>query len=92
MCLQSHFQQRLDRLTKLHSAVPPDGHSWDCPDETLVLVSMPDGQAISVPVKQDFLVADLLCSACKVTPASNITYQPQETSEGPSAASESALF
>ncbi|KAI4883792.1 hypothetical protein NFI96_006668 [Prochilodus magdalenae] len=63
--MQSSSEQRLDRLTKLHSAVPPDGHSWDCPDETLVLVTMPDGQAISVPVKQDFLVADLLCSACK---------------------------
>ncbi|XP_037394103.1 T-lymphoma invasion and metastasis-inducing protein 2 isoform X1 [Pygocentrus nattereri] len=63
--MQSSSEQRLDGLAKLHSAAPPEGHSWDCPVETLMLVSMPDGQAVSVPVKQDFLVADLLCLACK---------------------------
>ncbi|XP_049340597.1 rho guanine nucleotide exchange factor TIAM2 isoform X1 [Astyanax mexicanus] len=63
--IQSSSEQRLDGLSKLHSTAPPEGHSWDCPVETLVLVSMPDGHVLSVPVKQDFLVADLLCMACK---------------------------
>ncbi|XP_072542916.1 rho guanine nucleotide exchange factor TIAM2 isoform X3 [Salminus brasiliensis] len=63
--MQSSSEQRLDGLAKLHSTAPPEGHSWDCPVETQVLVSMPEGHVLSVPVKQDFLVADLLCVACK---------------------------
>ncbi|XP_066532797.1 rho guanine nucleotide exchange factor TIAM2 [Hoplias malabaricus] len=62
---QSSSEQRLDGLLKLHPAAPPEGLLWDCPVESMVLVSMPDGQALSVPVKQDFLVSDLLSVACK---------------------------
>lgn len=60
------FQQRLDALPKLHPAAPPEGSVWDCGFESLLCVSMPDRQVLSVPVRQDFLLADVLASACTV--------------------------
>lgn len=60
------FQQRLDAFAKLHPTAPPEGRMWDCGFESLLCVSMPDRQVLSVPVRQDFLVADVLASACRV--------------------------
>lgn len=61
-----HFQQRLDAFPKLHPTAPPEGRVWDCGFESLLCLSMPDRQVLSVPVRQNFLVADALTSACKV--------------------------
>nr|XP_009292814.1 T-lymphoma invasion and metastasis-inducing protein 2-like [Danio rerio]XP_021324269.1 T-lymphoma invasion and metastasis-inducing protein 2-like [Danio rerio] len=57
--------ERLDIFTKPHAAAPPDGHLWDCSLESLVFVLAPDGQIISVPIKHDSLVSDVLTLACK---------------------------
>ncbi|XP_062857801.1 rho guanine nucleotide exchange factor TIAM2 isoform X2 [Trichomycterus rosablanca] len=56
----------VDGSAKLCPAAPPDGRLWDCSTESLVCVRMPDGQEVIVRAKADFLVADLLSSACKV--------------------------
>ncbi|XP_051500762.1 rho guanine nucleotide exchange factor TIAM2-like isoform X2 [Myxocyprinus asiaticus] len=58
--------ERLDLFAKLHSTAPPEGHLWDCSLESRVYVQMPDSHVISVPVKQDSVVADVLSLACKV--------------------------
>ncbi|XP_035380127.1 T-lymphoma invasion and metastasis-inducing protein 2 isoform X1 [Electrophorus electricus] len=58
-------EQRLDSFGKLHSTAPPDGHSWDCGTESLLTVYMLDDETVRIPVKQDFLVADILSLACK---------------------------
>ncbi|XP_030626742.1 T-lymphoma invasion and metastasis-inducing protein 2 [Chanos chanos] len=63
---QSSSEQRLDSFAKSHSAAPPEGHPWECTWENLVYVCMPDNQVVTVPVKADFLVADVLSMACKV--------------------------
>ncbi|XP_053469750.1 rho guanine nucleotide exchange factor TIAM2 [Ictalurus furcatus] len=63
---QSSSEQRLDAFPKLHPTAPPEGRVWDCGFESLLCVSMPDRQVLSVPVRQDFLVADVLASACKL--------------------------
>ncbi|RXN30739.1 T-lymphoma invasion and metastasis-inducing 2-like isoform X1 [Labeo rohita] len=63
---QSSSEQKLDAYNKLHSTAPPEGNQWDCSLESRVYVFMPDSQLISVPVKQDSLVADVLSLACKV--------------------------
>uniref|UniRef100_A0A671QRJ5 TIAM Rac1 associated GEF 2b n=1 Tax=Sinocyclocheilus anshuiensis TaxID=1608454 RepID=A0A671QRJ5_9TELE len=58
-------QQKLDVFTKMHITAPPEGNPWDCSLESRVYVLMPDSQVVSVPVKQDSLVADVLSLACK---------------------------
>ncbi|TSP57642.1 T-lymphoma invasion and metastasis-inducing protein 2 [Bagarius yarrelli] len=63
---QSLSQQRLDVFPKLHPLVPPEGKVWNCSIESLLCVCMPDRQLLSVPVRHDFLVADVLVSACKL--------------------------
>ncbi|MCI4389625.1 hypothetical protein PGIGA_G00100290 [Pangasianodon gigas] len=63
---QSSSELRLDAFPKLHPTAPPEGRVWDCGVESLLCVSMPDRQVLSVPVRQDFLVADVLASACKL--------------------------
>lgn len=67
-CFILHFQQQLDAFPKLHPTAPPEGRVWDCGFESPLCVSMPDRQVLSVPVRQDFLIADVLASACKVYP------------------------
>ncbi|XP_016093528.1 T-lymphoma invasion and metastasis-inducing protein 2-like [Sinocyclocheilus grahami] len=62
---QSLSQQKLDVFTKMHVTAPPEGNPWDCSLESRVYVLMPDSQVVSVPVKQDSLVADVLSLACK---------------------------
>ncbi|XP_076873915.1 rho guanine nucleotide exchange factor TIAM2 isoform X2 [Brachyhypopomus gauderio] len=57
--------ERLDSFGKPHPTAPPGGHSWDCGTESLLTVYMPDDEAVRIPVKQDFLVADILSLACK---------------------------
>ncbi|KAF5900291.1 T-lymphoma invasion and metastasis-inducing protein 2-like isoform X1, partial [Clarias magur] len=56
----------LDALPKLHPTAPPEGRVWDCGFQSLLCVSMPDSQVLSVPVRQDCLVADVLAAACKL--------------------------
>ncbi|XP_060773984.1 rho guanine nucleotide exchange factor TIAM2 isoform X2 [Neoarius graeffei] len=58
--------ERLDAFPKLHPTAPPEGRVWDCGFESLLCLSMPDRQVLSVPVRQNFLVADALTSACKL--------------------------
>uniref|UniRef100_A0A8C1Q6B7 TIAM Rac1 associated GEF 2b n=1 Tax=Cyprinus carpio TaxID=7962 RepID=A0A8C1Q6B7_CYPCA len=55
----------LDVFTKMHVTAPPEGNPWDCSLESRVYVLMPDSQVVSVPVRQDSLVADVLSLACK---------------------------
>ncbi|KAL2081987.1 hypothetical protein ACEWY4_021805 [Coilia grayii] len=57
--------QRPDSVAKLHSIAPPEGHTWDSSLESLVCVHMPDGHVVTVPIKQDSLVADVLSHTCK---------------------------
>ncbi|XP_031437315.1 rho guanine nucleotide exchange factor TIAM2 isoform X2 [Clupea harengus] len=57
--------QRLDSFAKLHSIAPPEGSPWDSSLESLVCVYMPDGHVVTVNIKQDSLVADVLSQACK---------------------------
>ncbi|KAF4099218.1 rho guanine nucleotide exchange factor TIAM2 isoform X3 [Onychostoma macrolepis] len=63
---QSSSEQKLDCFIKLHVTAPPEGNPWDCSLESRVFVLMPDTQVVSVPVKQDSLVADVLSLACKI--------------------------
>ncbi|XP_016410599.1 T-lymphoma invasion and metastasis-inducing protein 2-like [Sinocyclocheilus rhinocerous] len=58
-------KKKLDAFTKMHVTAPPEGNPWDCSLESRVYVLMPDSQVVSVPVKQDSLVADVLSLACK---------------------------
>ncbi|XP_065124938.1 rho guanine nucleotide exchange factor TIAM2 [Paramisgurnus dabryanus] len=64
---QSSSEQRLDVFTKVNSAAPSEGHPWDyCTPESRVCLLMPDSQIISVLIKHDSVVIDVLFSACKV--------------------------
>uniref|UniRef100_A0A8K9WXH4 TIAM Rac1 associated GEF 2 n=1 Tax=Oncorhynchus mykiss TaxID=8022 RepID=A0A8K9WXH4_ONCMY len=45
---------------------PPEGNPWYSSLETPVCVNMPDSQSITLHIKPDFLVSDLLSLACKV--------------------------
>uniref|UniRef100_A0A673J9X8 TIAM Rac1 associated GEF 2b n=1 Tax=Sinocyclocheilus rhinocerous TaxID=307959 RepID=A0A673J9X8_9TELE len=67
------LSQKLDAFTKMHVTAPPEGNPWDCSLESRVYVLMPDSQVVSVPVKQDSLVADVLSLACKVIQQSPLT-------------------
>uniref|UniRef100_A0A671KV92 T-lymphoma invasion and metastasis-inducing protein 2-like n=1 Tax=Sinocyclocheilus anshuiensis TaxID=1608454 RepID=A0A671KV92_9TELE len=58
--------RKLDGFTKLHVTAPPEGNPWECSLESRVYVLMPDSQVVSVPVKPDSVVADVLSVACKV--------------------------
>lgn len=79
---QSSSEQRLDVFTKSHSTVPSEGHLWDCMSESRACVLMPDSQIISMPIKQDSLVTDVLFHACKVRhldPAQHCLYMTRNS-------------
>ncbi|KAM4633669.1 rho guanine nucleotide exchange factor TIAM2 [Polymixia lowei] len=57
--------QRVDVLVKMQPAAPSEGRPWYSTLEPQVCVSLPDGQVVTVPVKEDFLVSDLLSLVCK---------------------------
>ncbi|KAG7460626.1 hypothetical protein MATL_G00200670, partial [Megalops atlanticus] len=58
--------ERLDGLVNQCSTAPPEGSHWDISLETPACVVMPDSQVISVAVKQDHSVEDVLNLACKL--------------------------
>ncbi|XP_021455830.2 T-lymphoma invasion and metastasis-inducing protein 2 [Oncorhynchus mykiss] len=57
--------ERLDALAKMQLIAPPEGNPWYSSLETPVCVNMPDSQSITLHIKPDFLVSDLLSLACK---------------------------
>ncbi|XP_060722247.1 rho guanine nucleotide exchange factor TIAM2 isoform X2 [Tachysurus vachellii] len=58
--------EQMDTFPKLQPTAPSEGRMWDCGVESLLCVFMPDRQVLSVPVRQDFIIADVLASACKL--------------------------
>ncbi|XP_064195912.1 rho guanine nucleotide exchange factor TIAM2-like [Anguilla rostrata] len=59
--------ERLDGLANQCSTAPPDGSHWDISSETQAcLMLMPDQQILSVAVKQEHSVEDVLSLACKL--------------------------
>ncbi|KAG5846781.1 hypothetical protein ANANG_G00118600 [Anguilla anguilla] len=58
--------ERLDGLANQCSTAPPDGSHWDISSETQACVLMPDQQILSVAVKQEHSVEDVLSLACKL--------------------------
>ncbi|KAJ8356120.1 hypothetical protein SKAU_G00189140 [Synaphobranchus kaupii] len=58
--------ERLDGLVNQCSTAPPEGSHWDISLETQTYVLMPDQQVLSVPVKQEHCVEDVLSLACKL--------------------------
>ncbi|XP_047657734.1 rho guanine nucleotide exchange factor TIAM2 isoform X2 [Tachysurus fulvidraco] len=58
--------EQMDTFPKLQPTAPSEGRVWDCGVESLLCVFMPDRQVLSVPVRQDFIIADVLASACKL--------------------------
>ncbi|KAI5608065.1 T-lymphoma invasion and metastasis-inducing protein 2-like [Silurus asotus] len=71
---QSSSEQKLDAFPKPHPTAPPEGRVWDCSVKSLLCVSMPDRQILTVPVKQDFLIADVLSTACKLRQLDSALY------------------
>ncbi|CAB1340414.1 unnamed protein product, partial [Coregonus sp. 'balchen'] len=57
--------ERLDALAKMQLIAPPEGNPWYSSLETPVCVNMPDSQSITLHIKPDFLVSDVLSLACK---------------------------
>ncbi|XP_069053124.1 rho guanine nucleotide exchange factor TIAM2 isoform X2 [Lepisosteus oculatus] len=57
--------QRLDGSASLHCTAPLESSHWDTALETPVYIYMPDNQAVTVPIKQDHMVVDVLSLACK---------------------------
>ncbi|CDQ91189.1 unnamed protein product [Oncorhynchus mykiss] len=57
--------ERLDALAKMQLIAPPEGNPWYSSLETPVCVNMPDSQSITLHIKPDFFVSDLLSLACK---------------------------
>ena len=45
---------------------PPKGGPWDCSGEANTSIYMPDSLTVQVPIRQDYLVVDVLSVACKV--------------------------
>ncbi|KAK2864245.1 hypothetical protein Q7C36_003399 [Tachysurus vachellii] len=58
--------EQMDTFPKLQPTAPSEGRMWDCGVESLLCVFMPDRQVLCVPVRQDFIIADVLASACKL--------------------------
>uniref|UniRef100_A0A8C1YX23 TIAM Rac1 associated GEF 2b n=1 Tax=Cyprinus carpio TaxID=7962 RepID=A0A8C1YX23_CYPCA len=64
--LTKHNREKRQSLSQVRNTLsPPEGNPWDCSLESRVYVLMPDSQVVSVPVRQDSLVADVLSLACK---------------------------
>ncbi|XP_066575695.1 rho guanine nucleotide exchange factor TIAM2 [Amia ocellicauda] len=57
--------ERIDSSANMYSTAPPEGGQWDNGFETPTYVYMPDSQVITVPIKRDHMVVDVLSSACK---------------------------
>ncbi|XP_029569633.1 T-lymphoma invasion and metastasis-inducing protein 2 [Salmo trutta] len=57
--------ERLDALAKRQLIAPPEGNPWYSSLETPVCVNMPDSQSVTLHIKPDFLVSDILSLACK---------------------------
>ncbi|XP_072545175.1 rho guanine nucleotide exchange factor TIAM2-like isoform X2 [Salminus brasiliensis] len=58
--------ERLDGLADVYSIPPPEGSHWNSGLETPACVYMPDYQAVTVAVKGQHTVMDVLTLACKV--------------------------
>uniref|UniRef100_A0AAY4CJN9 DH domain-containing protein n=1 Tax=Denticeps clupeoides TaxID=299321 RepID=A0AAY4CJN9_9TELE len=58
-------RQRLDGLANLYSTAPPEGGGWQNSEEIQTNVLMPDSQIVSVLLRRDHMVADVLSLACK---------------------------
>ncbi|KAL0967273.1 hypothetical protein UPYG_G00250160 [Umbra pygmaea] len=57
--------ERMDSLAKMQLIAPPEGNPWYSILETPISVIMPENQSITLHIKQDFLVSDVLHLACK---------------------------
>ncbi|XP_028824217.1 T-lymphoma invasion and metastasis-inducing protein 2 isoform X2 [Denticeps clupeoides] len=57
--------ERLDGLANLYSTAPPEGGGWQNSEEIQTNVLMPDSQIVSVLLRRDHMVADVLSLACK---------------------------
>ncbi|KAG9347375.1 hypothetical protein JZ751_004942 [Albula glossodonta] len=58
--------ERLDGLVNQCSTAPPEGSHWDISLEMQTCILMPDQQTLSVPVRQEHCVEDVLSLACKL--------------------------
>ncbi|XP_041928951.1 T-lymphoma invasion and metastasis-inducing protein 2 isoform X1 [Alosa sapidissima] len=63
--LPPYSSERLDSLANLYSIAPPEGGHWNDGGESQSCVYMPDNQAVTLPLRQDHMVADALSLACK---------------------------
>ncbi|KAK6295051.1 hypothetical protein J4Q44_G00342770 [Coregonus suidteri] len=63
--LNHSSSERLDTLAKMQLIAPPEGSPWYSSLETPVCVNMPDSQTVTLHIKPDFLVSDVLSLACK---------------------------
>ncbi|CDQ68528.1 unnamed protein product [Oncorhynchus mykiss] len=57
--------QLLDALAKMQLIAPPKGNPWFSSLEPPVCVNMPESQTVTLHIKPDFLVSDVLSLACK---------------------------
>ncbi|XP_055729030.1 rho guanine nucleotide exchange factor TIAM2-like [Salvelinus fontinalis] len=57
--------ERFDALAKMQLIAPPKGNPWYSSLETPVCVNMPESQTVTLHIKPDFLVSDVLSLACK---------------------------
>ncbi|XP_071225807.1 rho guanine nucleotide exchange factor TIAM2-like [Salvelinus alpinus] len=60
--LNHSSSERLDALAKMQLIAPPKGNPWYSSLET---VNMPESQTVTLHIKPDFLVSDVLSLACK---------------------------
>ncbi|XP_022528930.2 rho guanine nucleotide exchange factor TIAM2 isoform X1 [Astyanax mexicanus] len=58
--------ERLDGLPDVYSVAPPEGSQWNSGSETPACVNMPDCQAVTVAVKPQHSVTQVLTQACKM--------------------------
>ncbi|XP_061099722.1 rho guanine nucleotide exchange factor TIAM2 [Conger conger] len=64
--LPPNSSERLDGLVNQCPTAPPEGSHWDISLETQTCVLMPDQQVLSVAVKQEHCIEDVLSLACKL--------------------------
>ncbi|XP_042177469.1 rho guanine nucleotide exchange factor TIAM2-like isoform X1 [Oncorhynchus tshawytscha] len=63
--LNHSSSERLDALAKVQLIAPPKGNPWFSSLEPPVCVNMPESQTVTLHIKPDFLVSDVLSLACK---------------------------
>nr|XP_013999522.1 unnamed protein product [Salmo salar]XP_013999524.1 unnamed protein product [Salmo salar] len=61
----SSSEQRLDALAKMQLTAPPKGSPWYSSLQPPVCVNLPESQTVTLHIKPDFLVSDVLSLACK---------------------------